>query len=123
MTTTNILILASNEMALGAIQSLSITERRSENGSVSATLKITRMRMDRLRLNETFQDSKFLVASQIYPVHIVVIEDKVETIRATNVWITSIAVSYATDEWILSEGIEAECEFVTGTRTYESSSE
>lgn len=123
MTTTNILVFAANKKdVLGAIESLTIKESRNDN-IVNVKLEITRMRMVRSKLSETFQDSKFLVASQVYPVHIVVVEDKVETIRATNVWISGIATSYITDEWMLSEGVEAECEFITGTQTYESSSE
>lgn len=124
--TTNILIFAANKKdAIGAIERLSIEEKKSVHAdghiSIDARLKITRMRMARSKLSETFQDSNFHVAAQVYPVHIVVIEDKVETIRATNVWISGIDKAYTTDEWIIAETVEAECEFITGTKTYESS--
>jgi hypothetical protein len=125
MTSTNILIFTSDKQALGAIESLTIKEFVQENepASVNAKLEITRMRLSRERLNETFKDGKFHVDSQIYPVHIIIVEDKVETIRATNVWFSGISVSYMTDEWVISEGVEAECESVTGTKTYKSSAD
>lgn len=117
-TTTSIIVLSSDKQPIGAIQSLTIRE----DGS-NPKLTIDRMRLDRSKLEEMFQKGHLHVASQIYPVHIVVLEDKVETIRATNVWISEIAASYTSGEWVLSEGIEAECEKVSGTITKVSSGE
>jgi hypothetical protein len=117
MTTTNILVLV-NEKPIGAIETLTLKESRGNH-----RLEISRMRMAKERLAETFEKANFHVAAQKYPVHIVVMEDKVETLRATNVWLSGIATAYTTDEWILSEGVEAECEFITGIKTYQSSAE
>lgn len=116
-TTVNIIVLFDNNEPIGAIDSLTIIE-----GGSNPKLEISRMRLDRSRLIEVFKQSYVHATSQKYPVHIAVLENKVETIRATNVWITGIASSYNTDEWVLSEGIEAECEKVSGTKTYKSSS-
>lgn len=116
MTNISILVIDNNNQPIGAIQSLTIRD----DGN-NPKLTIDRIRLDRSKLDEMFQKGYFHVASQIYPVHIVVLEDKIETIRATNVWIRGITSSYTSGEWVLSEGIEAECESVSGTKTYKSS--
>lgn len=125
MSYTSIIVLAIDKQPIGAIEKLTIKEFTPEGklASVNSKLEITRMRFSRERLKETFQDSKFHVAAQKWPMHIVIMEDKVETIRATNVWLSAVAASFITDEWIVAEGIEAECESVTGTIIYESSGE
>jgi hypothetical protein len=128
MTSVNILVLAADKKTvIGAIERLSIKETKSlhDDGytSTGVKLEITRMRLARSKLDITFQNGNFHVASQVYPVHIVVTEDKVETIRATNVWISGIDSNFTTDEWIIAEVVEAECEFIAGTQTYKSSSD
>jgi hypothetical protein len=116
--TTTIIVLASNNQPIGACQSLTVKEYKAETeeGTItSVKLEVPRMRFDRSKLSETFEKGHFHVASQVYPVHIVVLEDKTETFRATNAWITGIATTYSTGEWILAEGVELDCEDVTGT--------
>lgn len=115
-TTVNIIVLFDNNEPIGAIDSLTIIE-----GGSNPKLEISRMRLDRSKLEEMFQKGHLHVASQICPVHIVVLEDKVETIRATNVWISEIAASYTSGEWVLSEGIEAECKSVSRTKSSDQS--
>lgn len=116
--TTTIIVTDCNKQPIGACERLTIKETRSEdNSTTSVRLEVSRMRLSRARLKETFSDEKFLVATQTYPVHISVLEDKTETIHVHNAWISGIAVSYATDEWILAEGLELEAEYVEGTRT------
>jgi hypothetical protein len=114
MTTTNILILAPNNKPIGAIQSFTMKESKTEDGqTTSVKLEASRIRFDRLKLGEIFARGHFHVASQVYPVHIVTLEDKVETMRITNAWMSGITVSYTTDEWIIAEGVELEAESVT----------
>lgn len=115
-TTISILVFADNKEPIGAIQSLKVIE-----GGNNPKLEISRMRLSCARLHDVFGRSNFQASTQKYPMHIVVYEDKVETVRATNVWISGIASSYTFGEWVLSEGIEAECERVSGTKTYKSS--
>jgi hypothetical protein len=117
MTTTNILVLAGDK-PIGAIQSISVKENTSDN-----KLEILRMRLSRSRLSETFEGGHFHVTAQKYPVHIVVLDDGIETMRATNVWILGIDKTFTTDEWIIAELVQAECESVQFTKIYKSSDE
>lgn len=113
-TTTNIIVIAPNNDPIGAIQSFTMKETKTEDGSTtSVRLEVSRIRFARTKLGEVFEHGHFHVASQIYPVHIVTLEDKIETMRITNAWISGIAVSYITDEWIVAEGVELEAESVT----------
>ena len=116
--TTTIIVTAPNDQAIGACQSLTIKESRTEDNRTTAVhIEAPRMRFSRARLDEIFERGQFHVASQVYPIHISVLEDKTETVHIHNAWITGIAVSYTTDEWILAEGVELEAEYVEGTRT------
>ena len=122
-TTTSIIVLGANKQPVGALESFTIKESKTENNeTVSVKLEVPRLRWVRSRLCETFERSYFHVASQIYPVDIVVLEDNKETIRITNAWLTGIHVSYTTDEWIIAEGIEFEAEHVTTTQSDQSTS-
>lgn len=125
MTITNIIVLGNDDQPIGVIQTLSITEKVSieKPASVNCKLEISRMRLSSDKLHEIFQDGKFHVMAQKYPVHIVVMEDNIETIQANNTWLSGITTAYTTDKWIIAEGVEAECESITGTRTYKSSSD
>ena len=108
-------IIVTTNQPIGACESMTIKESRTEDGYSSAKLEVPRMRFSRERIKEAFERGFFHVAAQKIPLHISVIEDKVEIIRAHNVWITEIAVSFTTDEWIIAEGIKLECEYITGT--------
>lgn len=113
---TSIIVLTRDKQPFGAIDKLTLHISKG-----CPKLDVTRMRLSREKLAEMFKDDILTVQTQYYPFHIVVLEDNVETIRATNVWITELAAAYKTDEWILAEGVELECEFVTGIQDYESS--
>lgn len=111
--TTTIIITAGNKQPIGACESLTIKESKTEdNSTTSVKLEIPRMRLDRSRLSETFERGHFHVASQVYPIHITVLEDGKETIHVHNVWISGIAAAFTTDEWIIAEGLELEAESV-----------
>lgn len=108
-------IIVTTNQPIGACESLIVKESKSEDGYTSVKLEVPRIRFSRERIKEAFDKGFFHVAAQKLPMHISIIEDKVETSRIHNVWITEIAVSFTTDEWIIAEGIKLEGEYITGT--------
>src|SRR5574337_1440758 len=110
----SIIITAGDNQPVGACESITIKEKRSENQVTSIALEIPRMRLDRTKLDDLFSRGYFHVMSQIYPLHISILEDKIETVHIHNVWLTGIGVSFSTDEWIVAEGVELEAESIRG---------
>lgn len=113
---TTIIVLALNK-PIGACQSVTIKETKADDESTtSVMLKISRIRLSRLQLNELFEGGVFHMISQKYPMHISILEDSVET-HIHNVWLTSISTSFTTGEWIVAEGVEAEAEYVKSNQS------
>lgn len=98
-TKSNITILVNvdgNEVTVGAIQTLSITERAD---SISGTAY--RVRLDRLRLGETFSRGFLHAKAQMYPLHILIESSKSELkTKICNVWI-KMSETYETAEWVI----------------------
>jgi len=128
---TNILIMV-GETAVGAIQSMQITELRGlkqidevgtdghvdsvPNVSTNITGSCQRVRFDRLRIAEAFSRGFVHVASQAYPFDIVIIDKQksdtglqISTV-IKNVWIKSIEYTYQTTDWVISETMQWEAE-------------
>lgn len=133
---TNIVILVNNQ-AVGAVQTLSITERRSIRGisevgtdgmidsaptaSTDITGRCSRIRFDRLRIAEAFGRGFIHVASQVYPFDIVVLDkqkrDKANQISTVikNVWIESIDYAYNQNDWIITDNMSWKAETIYST--------
>ena len=130
---TNIIILVNNQ-AVGAIQSLQITENRqikmldevgtdghidsSPVQSTNITGTATRIRFDNLRIAAAFSRAFVHASSQIYPFDIVIL-DKQKRATASqistvikNVWIRSIEYSYTVSDWMISETMQFEAETI-----------
>jgi len=130
---TNILIMVGNH-AVGAIQSLDITEDRNikmvdEVGTdghidsvpvASTNIKGTckRVRFDKLRIAEAFSRGFVHVASQAYPFDIMIIDkqkrdpnSQIATV-IKNVWIKSIQYAYTVSDWIITDNMSWEAETI-----------
>lgn len=130
---TNMIILVNNT-AVGAIQSMAISEKRQirmidEVGSdghidsvpVSST-NITgtcqRIRFDRLRITEAFSRGFLHAASQVYPFDIVILDkqkrdqgSQISTV-IKNVWISGLDYVYAANDWIITDSMQWEAETI-----------
>lgn len=133
---TNIVILVNNT-AVGAIQSIRITEARSiktvaeigtdgfidsaPQASTNITGDCTRIRFDRLRIAEAFGRGFIHAASQVYPFDIVILDkqkrDKANQISTVikNVWINNINYSYSATDWVISESMNFTAETIYST--------
>lgn len=121
---TNIIIMV-NDRAVGAIQSMDITENRvvtmvDEVGtdghidsvptkSTDVTGTATRIRFDRLRVAEAFSRGFVHAASQVYPFDIVIMDkqkrnqgSQISTV-IKNVWINNINYTYDVQNWIITD--------------------
>ena len=128
---TNIIIMV-NKTAVGAIQSMAISEKRSikmvdevgtdghidsvPNQSTNITGTCQRVRFDRLRIAEAFGRGFVHVASQVYPFDIVIL-DKQKRASALqiatvikNVWISGIDYTYQTSDWVITDSMTWEAE-------------
>lgn len=130
---TNIVILV-NGTAVGAVQSLEITESRqlkmideigtdghidsAPTASTNITGSCQRIRFDRLRIAEAFSRGFIHVASQVYPFDIVIIDRQKRDIKnhittvIKNVWIKDISYTYSADNWIITERMSWEAETI-----------
>lgn len=124
---TNIIIMV-NGVAVGAIKSLQINEKReikqidevgsdghidsapSRSSDISGSC--TRVRFDRLRVAEAFGRGFVHVHSQVYPFDIVIMDkqsnnqaNQISTV-IKNVWITGIDYTYSSDDWVITEQMQ-----------------
>lgn len=128
---TNIIILVNNT-AVGAVQQLSISEKRNlkmidevgsdghvDSAPVSST-NITgscqRVRFDRLRITEAFSRGFLHASSQVYPFDIVILDkqkrdqgSQISTV-IKNVWIGGLDYTYNADNWIITDTMNWEAE-------------
>jgi hypothetical protein len=123
---TNIIIMV-NDRAVGAIQTMAITEARNvatidEIGtdghidsvpmkSTDITGTATRIRFDRLRVAEAFSRGFVHAASQVYPFDIVIMDkqkrnqgSQISTV-IKNVWINNIAYTYEATNWVITDSM------------------
>lgn len=134
---TNILIMVGNT-AVGAIQSLSISEKRGlkmidevgTDGHVDSTPNVStnisgscqRIRFDRLRIAEAFSRGFIHVQSQVYPFDIVIIDrqkgsdvgSQISTV-IKNVWISGIDYTYQVSDWVITDNMTWEAETIYST--------
>lgn len=130
---TNIIIYVGST-AVGAVQSLNIDEARSvrmidevgTDGHIdSVPYKSTdikgsceRVRFDNLRISQAFSRGFLHVSSQVYPFDIVILDrhKSQDQARITtiikNVWITSLAVKYTAENWVISDSMNWEAETI-----------
>jgi hypothetical protein len=128
---TNIIILVNNT-AVGAIQSMAISEKRQikmvdevgtdghiDSAPISST-NITgtcqRIRFDRLRITEAFSRGFLHAASQVYPFDIVILDkqkrdqgSQISTV-IKNVWISGLDYTYQANDWIITDSMQWEAE-------------
>lgn len=130
---TNILVMV-NGQAVGAIQSLQITEARgirmidevgtdghidsSPNVSTNITGNCQRIRFDRLRIAEAFGRGFIHAQSQVYPFDIVILDkqkrdqgSQISTV-IKNVWIREINYTYQVSDWIITDTMNWEAETI-----------
>lgn len=128
---TNIIIMVNNR-AVGAVQSLSISEKRNikmideigtdghidsvPNQSTNITGSCQRVRFDRLRIAEAFSRGFIHAASQIYPFDIVILdqqkraqENQISTV-IKNVWINGLDYTYQISDWVIMDTMAWEAE-------------
>lgn len=120
---TNMLITV-NGVPVGAIQELSISERREvakiqevgtdgfidslPKSSLDVSGSCTTIRYDALRLTEAFGRSFLHLSSQVYPFDIVIIDknrrdgNKISTV-IKNVWFTSLSYSLSQGDWLIQD--------------------
>lgn len=113
---TTFIIVKVGGKAVGAIQSLSITERKGTDGNTSVTAKISRVRFDKMRISEAFSRGFLHVNSQIYPFDIDIIDDQKVTTTLKNVWITKLDYTYSINEWLITDYMEVEAETIYSTK-------
>ncbi len=128
---TNIIIMVNNT-AVGAIQSMAISEKRGikmidevgtdghidsvPNVSTNITGSCQRVRFDRLRITEAFSRGFVHVASQVYPFDIVILDKQkrasnlqISTV-IKNVWISGLDYTYQTSDWVITDTMTWEAE-------------
>lgn len=130
---TNIIIMVNNT-AVGAIQSMSISEKRGikmideigtdghidsvPNVSTNITGSCTRVRFDRLRITEAFSRGFVHVASQVYPFDIVILDKqkRAQSLQIStvikNVWISGLDYTYQTSDWVITDTMTWEAESI-----------
>jgi hypothetical protein len=106
------------DVPIGAIQSFTLKSKvtvAAEDGYQfhSHQLDGTRMRLVKDRLGDLFGNLRYIVASQAYPVQIVVSEDGKIVQQIHNVWLSGIDHSYTSGDWIIIENFASEAERVT----------
>lgn len=124
-TTIKILV---NDIPIGAIQSVALEEQPSN--TPGQKIKATRIRFDRKRIEEAFNNGFLHAASQFLPLQII-IEEPTKTIKINNAWLISKPEGYTTEEmknldcltaytindWLITDELflEAESIFISGT--------
>ena len=130
---TNIIVMVNNH-AVGAIQTLAISEKRTikmidevgndghidsvPSQSTNITGSCQRIRFDRLRIAEAFSRGFVHVASQVYPFDIVILDkqkkntgNQISTV-IKNVWISGIDYTYQISDWVISDTMTWEAETI-----------
>jgi hypothetical protein len=130
---TNIIIMV-NDRAVGAIQRMSVSEKRSikmidevgtdghidsvPNMSTNVTGTCERVRFDRLRVAEAFSRGFVHAASQVYPFDIVIMDkqkrdqgSQISTV-IKEVWIGGIDYTYQASDWIITDTMTWEAETI-----------
>jgi hypothetical protein len=130
---TNIIIMVNNT-AVGAIQSMAISEKRGlkmidevgtdghvdsvPNVSTNITGSCQRVRFDRLRVTEAFSRGFVHVASQVYPFDIVILDkqkrdsgSQISTV-IKNVWISGLDYTYQISDWVITDTMTWEAETI-----------
>lgn len=128
------MVIMVNNTPVGAIQELSINEKRSvqqidevgTDGHIDSVPKSStnisgsckRIRFDRLRVAEAFGRGFIHVSSQAYPFDIVILDrqkrdqgSQISTV-IKNVWITGIDYAYSADNWVISDSMTWEAETI-----------
>lgn len=130
---TNIIIMVNNT-AVGAIQSMAISEKRGikmidevgtdghidsvPNVSTNITGTCQRVRFDKLRIAEAFSRGFVHVASQVYPFDIVILDKQKRAQGAQistvikNVWISGIDYTYQANDWVITDSMTWEAETI-----------
>jgi hypothetical protein len=106
------IIVRVGDKVVGAIQSLSITEKKELDGKTSVTAKISRVRFDKMRISEAFSRGFLHVKSQMQPFDIEIIDNLKVTTVLKNVWITSLDYTYSANDWIIIDYMEVEAETI-----------
>ena len=130
---TNIIIMVNNH-AVGAVQSLSVSEKRAikmideigtdghidsvPHQSTNITGSCQRVRFDRLRIAEAFSRGFIHAASQVYPFDIVILdkqkratESQISTV-IKNVWINGIDYTYQVSDWVITDTMNWDAETI-----------
>ncbi len=130
---TNMIVMV-NDRPVGAIQSMSINEKRSikmidevgtdghidsvPNMSTNITGTCTRVRFDRLRVAEAFSRGFVHAASQVYPFDIVILDkqkrdqgSQISTV-IKEVWIAGIDYTYQANDWVITDSMTWEAETI-----------
>jgi hypothetical protein len=130
---TNIIIMV-NDRAVGAIQSMQISEKRGikmidevgtdghidsvPNVSTNITGTCQRIRFDRLRVAEAFSRGFIHAASQVYPFDIVILDkqkrdqgSQISTV-IKNVWIGGLDYTYQANDWVITDSMSWEAEAI-----------
>lgn len=130
---TNIIIMVNNT-AVGAIQSMAISEKRGikmidevgsdghvdsvPNVSTNITGTCQRIRFDRLRITEAFSRGFVHVQSQVFPFDIVILDkqkaatgSQISTV-IKNVWISGIDYTYQVSDWVITDSMTWEAETI-----------
>jgi hypothetical protein len=130
---TNIIVMVNNT-AVGAIQSMQISEKRSikmidevgtdghidsvPNQSTNVTGSCQRVRFDRLRIAEAFSRGFVHVKSQVYPFDIVILDkqkaatgSQISTV-IQNVWIEGIDYTYQINDWVITDTMTWQAETI-----------
>lgn len=130
---TNIIILVNNT-AVGAVQSLSISEKRNikmidevgtdghvdsvPNQSTSVSGSCQRVRFDRLRITEAFSRGFLHAAAQVYPFDIVILDkqkrnqgSQISTV-IKNVWISGLDYAFQVSDWVITDTMNWEAETI-----------
>lgn len=131
---TNIIIKVEGGAVIGAIQTLTVNEKRTlkmidevgtdghidsaPNHSTNISGTCNRIRFDGARVAEAFGRDFIHVSSQAYPFDIVIMDrsrtaeaDRITTV-IKNVWINGIDTSYSADNWVIVENMSWEAETI-----------
>jgi hypothetical protein len=130
---TNIIIMVNNT-AVGAIQSMAISEKRGikmidevgtdghidsvPNVSTNITGSCQRVRFDKLRITEAFSRGFVHVQSQVYPFDIVILDKQKQATGSQistvikNVWISGIDYTYQISDWVITDTMTWEAETI-----------
>lgn len=130
---TNIIVKV-NGIAVGAIQTIGITESRSikaisevgtdgiidsaPSASTTIAVNCTRIRFDKLRIAQAFSRGFIHASAQRYPFDIEIydIQSDSESNRITtvikNCWINQISYTYNASDWVISESMNCNAETI-----------